>query len=59
MVDIDLLATSLRRMGHRVDDVTPVPENAGEYELTVDGVVLAMAQAEELLGEEIERAEKR
>jgi len=59
MVDIELLVASLRRMGHRVEDITPVPENAGEYELTVDGVVLSLVEAEALLGDEIERAEKK
>ena len=59
MVDIELLVASLRRMGHRVEDITPVPENAGEYELTVDGVVLSLGEAEALLGDEIERSEKK
>ena len=59
MVDIELLVASLRRMGHRVEDITSVPENAGEYELTVDGVVLSLVEAEALLGDEIERAEKK
>jgi len=57
MVDIELLVASLRRMGHRVEDVTPVPENAGEYELTVDGAVLSLSEAEALLGNEIESAD--
>jgi len=37
MVDIDLLVKMLRRYGHTVESVIPVPENAGEYELSVDG----------------------
>ena len=49
MIDIELLVQALRRHGHRVEDVTPTPANAGEYELTVDGEVLNLDEARALL----------
>jgi hypothetical protein len=49
MVDIDLLVQVLRSKGHSVQDVHPVPENAGDYELTVDGNPLSLAEARSLL----------
>ena len=45
MVDIDLLLQALRNKGHVVTDVNAVPENAGTYELTVDGTVLNLEEA--------------
>ena len=49
MVDIDLLVQALRKSGHTVETVISVPENAGDYELSVDGVIIPMAEAELLL----------
>ena len=49
MVDIDLLVQQLQRYGHTVVDVHPVPANAGEYELIVDGNQLNLAEARALL----------
>lgn len=49
MVDIDLLVQALRSKGHIVHDVHGVPENAGEFELTVDGAPLSLAEARALL----------
>ncbi len=49
MVDIDLLVQALRQQNHRVENVTSVPENAGGYELTIDGVVLNLEEARALL----------
>ncbi len=49
MVDIELLIQALRNAGHRVEDVHHVPENAGEYELTIDGAVLNLEEARRLL----------
>ena len=49
MVDIELLAQVLRSKGHKVEYVHTVPENAGEYELTVDGTVLNLEEARALL----------
>jgi hypothetical protein len=37
MVDIDLIVQTLRNNGHDVQDVHHVPDNAGEYELVIDG----------------------
>jgi len=49
MVDIDLLVKMLRRYGHTVESVIPVPENAGEYELSVDGNLIPLELARRLL----------
>jgi hypothetical protein len=49
MVDIDLLVEVLRKRGHTVESVIPVPENAGEYELSVDGTILSLSEARRLL----------
>jgi hypothetical protein len=49
MVDIDLLVSVLRKRGHTVETVIPVPENAGEYELSVDGIIMPLAEARQLL----------
>ena len=49
MIDIDLTVQALRRFGHTVGDVIPVPENAGEYEIEVDGEVLSLAEVNALL----------
>ena len=49
MVDIDLLVKELRNHGHSVETVYPVPENAGDYELGVDGKILTLAEARLLL----------
>jgi hypothetical protein len=52
MVDIDLLVEALRNRGHRVEDVISVPDNAGVYELTIDGTALNLEQARSLLEQE-------
>ena len=49
MVDIDLLVKMLRRYGHTVETIIPVPENAGEYELSVDGNLIPLELARRLL----------
>jgi hypothetical protein len=49
MVDIDLLVQALRKRGHTVERVIHVPENAGEYELTIDGNALNLEEARTLL----------
>jgi hypothetical protein len=49
MIDIDLLVQALRKRGHTVDGVIPVPENAGEYELNVDGNIIPLEEARRLL----------
>jgi hypothetical protein len=49
MVDIDLLVSVLRKRGHTVETIIPVPENAGDYELSVDGVIMPLADARRLL----------
>jgi hypothetical protein len=52
MIDIDLLVQVLRKRGHTVETVIPVPENAGDYELSVDGRILPLAEARRLLEEQ-------
>ena len=49
MVDIDLLVEQLRRHGHTVDHVHSVPDNAGSYELIVDGETLNLEEARAIL----------
>jgi hypothetical protein len=49
MVDIDLIVQTLRQRGHRVENVISVPDNAGEYELTVDGTILNLEEARSVL----------
>jgi hypothetical protein len=49
MIDIDLLVQVLRKRGHTVETVIPVPENAGEYELSVDGTIMPLVEARLLL----------
>lgn len=49
MVDIDLVIQVLRKRGHTVETVVPVPENAGDYELSVDGNLIPLAEARLLL----------
>jgi hypothetical protein len=49
MVDIDLLVEALHKRGHQVEGVFKVPDNAGEYELIVDGNTLNLAETRQLL----------
>jgi hypothetical protein len=49
MIDIDLIVRALRARGHNVGNVISVPENAGEYEIYVDGSLLSLAEAVGLL----------
>jgi hypothetical protein len=52
MVDIDLLVEALRKRGHKVEGVFSVPQNAGEYELVVDGTALNLEEARRVLEED-------
>jgi len=49
MVDIDLIVQTLRQHGHRVESVFSVPDNAGDYELIIDGNTLNLEEARQLL----------
>jgi hypothetical protein len=49
MVDIDLIVQTLRQHGHTVEHVFSVPDNAGAYELVVDGNTLNLEEARALL----------
>lgn len=44
-IDTDLLVNLLRRQGHEVGHVIPVPQNAGEFEFEVDGSLYTLAEA--------------
>jgi hypothetical protein len=52
MIDTDLIVKLLREHGHTVDSVFHVPENAGEYEFSVDGTLLTLAETRLLLERE-------
>ena len=52
MLDEDLFAAALRSKGHTVAHIHKIPDNAGEYEVEVDGRVLTLEQARALLEEE-------
>jgi len=52
MVDIDLLVAAIRKRVHTVESVFSVPENAGAYEIVVDGKLLNLEEARQLLEDE-------
>jgi hypothetical protein len=52
MVDIDLLVETIRKKGHKVEGVFKVPENAGTFEILVDGNLLNLEEARQLLENE-------
>ena len=52
MIDIDLTVQALHHYGHTVGHVIPVPENAGDYEIEVDGEMLSLAEVNALLEED-------
>ena len=49
MIDIDLFVKALRSKGHSVEHVHGIPENAGEYEFTIDGKLVTLEEARNLL----------
>ena len=51
-IDTGLIVDTLRAHGHEVGHVVPVPDNAGEYEFEVDGVLLTLAETRDLLERE-------
>jgi hypothetical protein len=57
MIDTDLIVKLLRSHGHTVETVFHVPENAGEYEFSVDGTLLSLAETRELLEREDDHQE--
>ena len=52
MVDIELLVQAIRKRGHTVESVTSVPENAGEYEMVIDGTLYNLEEARQFLEED-------
>ncbi len=52
MIDTDLIVNLLRHHGHTVESVVHVPDNAGEYEFSVDGTLLSLAETRQLLEHE-------
>lgn len=53
MVDTQLIAQQLRARGHKVEGITPLPPNAGDYEFHVDGILLTLEQTRALLEREV------
>lgn len=51
-IDTGLIAETLRAHGHTVGHIIPVPDNAGEYEFEIDGVLLSLHETRELLERE-------
>ena len=51
-IDTGLIVSTLRDRGHNVGHVIPVPDNAGEFEFEVDGDLLTLSEARELLAAE-------
>jgi hypothetical protein len=49
MIDTGLIADELRARGHKVEQVIPVPSNAGEWEFVVDGEILSLAETRALI----------
>jgi len=49
MVDIDLIVKQLRAKGHTVEGVHQVPPNAGEWEFIIDGNVVNLEEARQIL----------
>ncbi len=52
MIDTDLIVKLLRNHGHTVQSVVHVPDNAGDYEFSVDGTLLSLAETRQLLEHE-------
>jgi hypothetical protein len=53
-IDVDLIVKQLRKRGHTVSTVIPVPDNAGNYEFGVDGALLTLDQTRLLLERDME-----
>lgn len=49
MIDFETLVTSLQERGYNVERIIEVPENAGKAELVVDGNLITLAEARQLL----------
>ncbi len=49
MIDIELLLQQLRNHGHTVGHWRVLPDNAGAYEMQVDGEMLTLDEARALL----------
>jgi len=52
-IDIELIADTLRSRGHKVGNIIPVPDNAGEYEFQVDDNLLTLSETRHLLETEV------
>jgi hypothetical protein len=57
MVDIDLLVQALRAQGHAIEDIHRVPPDAGEYEMIIDGKVVNLDGARQVL--ELDKSKRR
>ena len=59
MVDYEVLTAALLNYGHKVERVIDVPKNAGNAEFIVDGRLLTLVEARQLLEEAEAKAPKR
>jgi hypothetical protein len=57
MIDTGLIVQTLRRRGHTVESVIPVPDNAGEFEFLVDGELLNLEETRALLERDAESSQ--
>ena len=57
MVDIDLILRELRAYGHVVEDMHHVSPDAGQYEMIIDGTVVNLEGARNIL--ELDQAKQR
>jgi hypothetical protein len=57
MIDTGLIVQTLRRRGHTVESVIPVPDNAGEFEFLIDGELLNLEETRALLERDSESAQ--
>lgn len=56
MIDTGLIVKELKRRGHAVGNVIPLPENAGQWEFQIDGETLTLEQTRELMESEDQHA---
>jgi len=52
MIDTGQIVKELKRRGHAVGNVIPLPENAGQWEFQIDGETLTLEQTRELMESE-------
>ena len=58
-IDTGLIVDGLKSRGHAVGHVIRVPDNAGEFEFEVDGLLLTLSQTRSLMEADDSRREAR